>query len=116
MNDPRFQKIYFVLEQFTSQQLEKILSFPDEMCFDTFNFDEKYQRFWPISVGLGVPDLVEKESFTNLECRKMIDKLGEKQEITCNPLHNVSGLFYRENRKQDLFLIINQILAERNFH
>lgn len=45
MNDLRYHKLKFGLNQLTNEELQRILDYPDEMVYDEVLYDEKTGRF-----------------------------------------------------------------------
>ena len=102
----RRNKLKIGLEQLSNSQLTKILNYdPDEMVLDEYAYiDGKY---WPIAIGLGVPSQIDDP--TNENVRKFIADSG----YDLNLLKGYKGEFYRQNRLNDLYDVINEILNDR---
>lgn len=45
MNDPRYIRLKAALEKLTNLELKRVLEYPHEMVYDTFNFDEAGGRY-----------------------------------------------------------------------
>ena len=45
MSDPRYIRIKSAIEKLSTEQIQKILSYNQEMVYDEFNFDETAKRY-----------------------------------------------------------------------
>ena len=108
-NDPRYVFLRRGLEQLSSLQLQHILNYQKEIVYDNFNYDEATGRYWPIAVGLGVPETNTDNLMTNEKCKFLIMSHG----VDTNPLKGIEGAYYTNQREKDLKDLIRLILEER---
>jgi hypothetical protein len=104
MEDPRKTGLKNGLRQLTAEQIEKVLSWPDNMVLDHCNYADG--KFCPLAVGVGLettPDPTHDKVYAELV------RLGYK-------VYNTRGIksdFYTTDRKKDLVLAAQEVLTEK---
>lgn len=109
MSDPRYIRIKSAIEKLSTEQIQKILSYNQEMVYDEFNFDETAKRYWPLAVALGVAESCDVNTMTNLRCQEKILQRGGD----LNPMKGIEGSFYTVDRKTDIVIVCLEILESR---
>lgn len=96
------------LSSLTDEELQRIVENIDKnMCFDSFNYDKKENKFCPLSIGLNLHNTIENptDEKVKLELTKRFDHP--------NIFKGIKGSFYRDNRRGDILELINEILKSR---
>ncbi len=104
MEDPRKRGLKDGLRQLTAEQIEKVLSWPDDLVLDHCNYQDG--KFCPLAVGVGLekmPDPTHDKVYAELV------RLGYKVYNT----RGIKGDFYTTDRKADLIQAANEVLAEK---
>ena len=103
--DPRKTGLKKGLRQLTAEQIETVLSWPDEMVYDTFNYEDG--KFCALAVGIGIPAVMPGPTH-----EKVYDYLVRMGYAVYNT-RGIDGEFYTTNRKADLFEAAREVLAEK---
>ena len=104
MEDPRKTGLKNGLRQLTIEQIEKVLSWPEDMVLDHCNYQDG--KFCPLAVGVGLekmPDPTHDKVYDELV------RMGYKVYNT----RGIKGDFYTTNRKADLIEAAREVLAEK---
>jgi hypothetical protein len=104
MEDPRKTGLKNGLRQLTAEQIEKVLSWPNEMVLDHCNYQDG--NFCPLAVGVGLENMPDP---THEKVYGELVKLGYKVYNT----RGISGDFYTTDRKNDLIQAAKEVLAEK---
>lgn len=110
--DQRYLAMWDRLSALTERQLKTIYlaALRDEVCVDTFNYDEKSRKFCPIAIAFGAKDRLKTptneaaEAFISLFMRPV------------NILKGLPGEFYHgdaASRRRDLLEIVRAIIARK---
>lgn len=96
------------LSTLTNEELQRIIDQVDiNMCFDTFNYDKKENKFCPISIALNFHNTIEDP--TDEKVKKEISKRFDPPNI----FKGIKGSFYRDNRRDDILELTKEILRGR---
>lgn len=108
MSDARYNVFKERLNALSTEEVKRIQSKIDSICFDTFNFDSETQKFCPLAIGMNLHQTVKNP--TN---KLIVAEIG-KRFNPVNALKGVKGNFYTENRREDLITICEKVLNERS--
>jgi hypothetical protein len=114
LNDQRYTDMHGRLSLLTSIQIRKILDTnPEEICYDTYNYDTDTQCFCPMAIALDIPRRLAAAKIdpTQNIVEDMLKVYGGEAWGT---VKGIPGTFYTDNRPGDLRLICLQILHERS--
>lgn len=100
--DERFKIIRDRLSTLTREEIQRIVDKVDLLCLDTFNYDEG--KYCPLAVAMNLHQTVDNP--TDQKIRAAI----ATRFTPVNVISGVEGNFYRENRKDDILKICNEIL------
>jgi len=123
VGDPRWQALEFGLNQLTTEQLHRIVTFMEasgSMVYDEFNYDESRGLWCPLAVGLGVPELIHEgmkpSSLTDSWAKGFITEVGQGtcRGFTLNPISGIPGRVYRHNRAGDILAICRFLISYRD--
>lgn len=95
------------LRQLTSEQLQRVLDYQDEMVLDEFNYQDG--KFCPLAIALELD-----KKFTNPTHNIIFDELSKMGYKVYNT-RGVKGNFYTDKRKEDLIQATKEVLSERDF-
>lgn len=112
--DPRYLLLRDRLNALTTEQLQRLAHYQEEMVVDDVNYDG--QRFCPLAVAFDLPNEFKgKRKVTDKLVRARIQELGEKQipGFQISPTKGVSGNFYTSDRRRDLLRLVATILEHR---
>jgi hypothetical protein len=113
MNEQYKQDLRYIvakhrLSQLTDEELIRIIENIDNLCYDTFNYDKKENKYCPISTAMNLHNTIQEP--TNEKIREAISERFDPPNI----FKGIRGNFYRENRREDLLNLVNEILKKRN--
>lgn len=103
--DPRKKGLKDGLRQLTIEQLERVLSYPKEMCLDTWNYHDG--KFCPLAVALELD-----KSIIDPSHNAVFQKLTEMGYKVYNT-RGIKGEFYTDHRKEDLLIAAKEVLEEK---
>lgn len=106
--DNRYLLIKSRLDKLSNRQIERIVNNIDEICFDTYNYDEENNKYCPLAIALNLD-----VSIVDPTDEKIKNELGK----TFNPVNILKGErgeFYRESRRADLISVCFDIIFERS--
>lgn len=96
------------LSSLTTEELQRIVDNIDtNMCFDSFNYDKKENKFCPLSIALNLHNTMEDP--TDEKIKKELSKRFDHPNI----FKGIKGSFYRDNRKEDILYLTKEILTTR---
>lgn len=104
MEDPRKTGLKNGLRQLDANQLQKVISYPDEMVLDTYNYQDG--KFCPLAVAIGLETMPEP---THEKVYNELIRLGYKVYNT----RGIKGDFYTTNRLADLLEAASEVLEEK---
>lgn len=105
--DKRYTLIKTRLQTLSKKEIERILINVDILCLDTHNFDEQEKKYCPLALAMNL-----HETIPNPTDQLIKDEIG-KRFTPVNIIAGVDGNFYRENRKDDIIKICEEILNEK---
>jgi hypothetical protein len=88
---------------------------PESVLVDTYNYDVASGAWCPLAVALGVPAYV-RETRTpvpdNTAAKRLILEVGREKHWTfsLNPIKGIAGDFFRDARHSDLLQLVNYLL------
>lgn len=107
MVDKRYEAMKNRLSELSEFELFRIINSIDQICFDTYNYDEKENKFCPIAIALKLDRIIENPT------DELIGMEIEKRFSPVNILKGVDGNFYKENRKADLLFLCSEVINEK---
>lgn len=102
--DLRYEVIKERLSTLSKSEIQRILDNIDQVCFDEFNYDSENHKFCPLAMAMNLDSIPDPTD----------EKVKEAISMRFNPVNVVKGLkgvFYTDNRKEDLIILCNQLLA-----
>ena len=105
MEDARKEGLKAGLRQLTSEQIRRVLDYPNEMVLDEDNYTDG--KFCPLAVGLGLDQIVKQP--TQEKVYAILALAGYK----VNNTRGKKGEFYTTERARDLRTAAEEVLAER---
>jgi hypothetical protein len=102
--DPRKTGLKNGLRQLTISQLQKVLSYQNEMVLDSYNYQDG--KFCPLAVACNL------ETMDNPTHDKVYSKLIDLGYKVYNT-RGIEGKFYTDNRKKDLIEVAEEVLGEK---
>ena len=93
------------LRQLTDDQLQRVLTYDQEMVLDEFNYHDG--KFCPLAVGVGLDQWLENPSHEKVF--HYLSALG----YSVNNTKGLKGDFYTTERKRDLLIAAREVLDER---
>lgn len=103
--DPRKTGLKNGLRQLTIEQLQRVIDYPGEMVYDTYNYHEG--KFCALAIGLSLDETMEEPSHDKIFGH--LTSLGYSVYNT----RGIAGEFYTTNRKQDLLEAAREVLQEK---
>lgn len=103
--DPRKIGLKSGLHQLTLAQLKRIIDYPGEMLLDEFNYHDGL--FCPLAIGLNLDETMIDPSHNKVY--EKLNSLGYK----VNNTRSIEGTFYTTNRKEDLLIVVKEVMAEK---
>jgi hypothetical protein len=103
--DPRKTGLKNGLRQLTIEQLQRVITYPDQMVLDTFNYQDGH--FCPLAIGLGLDQTLQEP--THDKVFTTLTDLGFK----VNNTRGIVGDFYTDNRLEDLLTAAREVLEEK---
>lgn len=103
--DPRKTGLKNGLRQLTVEQLQRVIDYPGEMVYDTYNYHEG--KFCALAIGVGLDDKITDP--THEKVFELLDSLGYNVYNT----RGIQGEFYTTNRKEDLLEAAREVLQEK---
>lgn len=103
--DPRKTGLKNGLRQLTVEQLQRVIDYPGEMVYDTYNYHEG--KFCALAIGAGLDTKVNEP--THDKVFGFLHLLGYKIFNT----RGIAGEFYTTNRKEDLLEAAREVLQEK---
>jgi hypothetical protein len=107
--DRRYQVLKERLSLLTNEELVRIKTDIDQVCLDTYNYDTDTDTYCPLGVALNLHNTIKNPS-DNL-VKGIIAETG--RFIPVNVIGGVEGTFYKDNRRVDLLLVVEEILSSR---
>lgn len=107
LEDPRKTGLKKGLHQLTSEQLERVINYSDEMVLDSLNYQDGH--FCPLAIGLKLDESIIEP--THHKVYEELIKLGYKVYNT----RNIKGNFYTINRREDLLEAAREVLQEKQY-
>lgn len=104
MMDNRYITIKNRLSTLSKDEVQRILDNIDLLCLDTFNYDSDNKKYCPLALAMNLHNSVADPTD-----QKIKFEIG-KRFTPVNVIAGVDGNFYRENRKDDIIKICNEIL------
>lgn len=102
--DPRKAGLKKGLRQLTNEQIVRVVEYPHEMILDRCNYEDG--KFCPLAVAVGLDSMIDPSD------EKVVAELESRGYSVYNT-RGIVGMFYTSNRREDLILAANEILAER---
>lgn len=103
--DPRKTGLKNGLRQLNTEQIKRVLEYPNEMCLDTYNYQDG--KFCPLAVALELDKTISKPTH-----EKVFNKLTELGYKIYNT-KGIKGKFYTKNRLEDLVIAAKEVLEEK---
>ena len=103
--DPRKTGLKNGLRQLTTEQLKRVINYPDEMVLDTYNYENG--KFCPLAVALELDKTML--SPTHDKVFKELTARGYKVYNT----RGINGDFYTADRLTDLLTAAKEVLQEK---
>jgi hypothetical protein len=103
--DPRKTGLKNGLRQLTIAQLQRVITYPEEMVLDTYNYEDG--KFCPLAVALELDKTMVDPSHDKVFTE--LTKQGYKVYNT----RGIEGQFYTTNRKEDLLEAAIEVLKEK---
>ena len=103
--DPRKTGLKNGLRQLTAEQIQRVIDYPGEMVYDTYNYHEG--KFCALAIGVGLDKTMEKPTHDMVYGRLVL--LGYNVYNT----RGIEGEFYTTNRKEDLLEAAREVLLEK---
>jgi len=103
--DPRKTGLKNGLRQLTTEQLQRVIDYPNEMVLDSYNFHNG--NFCALAIGLGLDQTMTEP--THDKVFNHLTELGYKVYNT----RGIEGAFYTTNRKEDLLEAAQEVLREK---
>jgi len=103
--DPRKTGLKNGLRQLTTEQLQRVIDYPNEMVLDSYNFHNG--NFCALAIGLGLDQTMTEP--THDKVFNHLTELGYKIYNT----RGIEGVFYTTNRKEDLLEAAQEVLREK---
>ncbi len=109
MEDLRKTGLKNGLRQLTTEQLQRVIDYPEEMVFDSYNYEnvDGQHRFCALAIGVGLDQIIDNPSHEVVE--KTLLDMGYKIYNT----RGIKGEFYTDNRKEDLILAAKEVIQEK---
>lgn len=104
MEDPRKTGLKKGLRQLTSEQLQRVIDYPDEMVLDSYNYEDG--KFCPLAIALELDKAILNP--THDIVYETLVSMGYEVYNT----RGIVGEFYTTNRKEDLIEAAKEVLAE----
>lgn len=115
-NDPRYIAMYDGLNQLNDKQLSRLIDYPMSLfVLDDCNHDEKTGKYCPLAVALGIAGFykaIHWTTMTNGYCQDLMRIVGGP-DFVFNQLKETPGEFFRDNRRDDLACVLNDVLNKR---
>lgn len=108
MKDNRYQFIKKRLLALTLTEVQRIKDNIDKVCFDTFNFDSSTETFCPLAIGMNLHNTIDNPT------DELVAEAISKRFTPVNVLKGVEGNFYRENRREDLLILCEEVIKLRS--
>lgn len=106
MQDPRWKAMSKRLFEFCPAALTRLWNAleRDEVCLDTFNYDNETQKFCPLAIMVGLPEKlpIPSDVLVELELSKLFNPV--------NILKGTPGTFYTTNRREDLMRLVRCLI------
>lgn len=106
VQDPRKTGLKNGLRQLTTEQLQRVIDYPNEMVLDTFNYENG--KFCPLAIALEL----DKHMIAPTH-EKVFETLTDMGYRVYNT-RGIEGKFYTENRLEDLLKAAREVLLEMN--
>lgn len=121
-DDARYIVIRRGLNQLSTGQIKRLirhLAGREPIVVDQFNYDADRKAWCPLAIALNVPEIVNASNIpcvSDADGKRMILEIGRKHrpDFSLNPISGVKGRFFTDNREQDLRMLCDDILLERN--
>lgn len=105
LEDPRKTALKNGLRQLSIDELQEVLEYPGEMVLDHCNY--KDGMFCPLAVAKDIHKTMQNP--TDIEVTLELKSMGLKIYNT----RGIKGSFYTENRREDLFIAIKEVIKEK---
>lgn len=102
--DLRYETIKARLSSLSKIEIQRILDHIDDVCFDEFNYDAQNQKYCPLAIAMNLDTLPNP---TDEKVRKAISERFNP----VNVIKGLEGVFYTDDRKEDLIKLCNILLA-----
>jgi hypothetical protein len=105
MCDTRYRLIKERFSRLSKEEIQNIVDNIDLVCLDTHNYDAGNKKYCPLAVAMNLHNTVSDP--TDEKIKNEISKRFNPVNI----LKGVEGDFYRNDRKDDLLKICNELLC-----
>lgn len=105
IEDPRKTGLKNGLRQLTAEQLQRVINYPGEMVFDTYNYAEG--KFCALAIALELDKTMIDPSHEKVF--NTLISMGYKVYNT----RGIEGKFYTHNRSEDLLEAAKEVLKEK---
>lgn len=102
--DPRKTGLKNGLRQLTIEQLQRVIDYPDEMVYDSFNYQDG--KFCALAVGVGLDKTLENPS------HELVFQTLSDMGYSVYNTRGIKGEFYTTNRKEDLLTAAKEVIQE----
>ena len=96
------------LSSLSKEELKRIVDNVDIICFDEFNYDVSENKYCPLAVAMNLHN-----SIISPTDEKIKQKISERFNPV-NILKGLDGAYYRNNRRDDLINLCNDILNDNS--
>lgn len=103
--DPRKTGLKNGLRQLTTEQLQRVIDYPNEMVLDSYNYENG--KFCPLAVAVELDKTMINP--THDKVFATLTDMGYKVYNT----RGIPGSFYTTNRKEDLLEAAKEVLQEK---
>lgn len=119
-DDDRWRALAYGLGQLSRLELLRLrraLQTPGEVVLDGFNYDPVRRLWCPLAVALDVPRIAAehrpRRTLSNGSAKSLIVDVGREKHggFSLNPLHGVSGEYFRNHRHRDLVQVVDWMLT-----
>lgn len=110
MNDLRYNIFKQRLNLLSIEEIERIVTHIDIVCFDTYNYNMDENTFCPLAVAMNLHETMKVKIFTD-------ENVGWEIAKRFNPvnvLKGVKGNFYTTNRRDDLLNLCEEVIKEKS--
>jgi hypothetical protein len=111
MHDERFASIYSRLILLSDAQLQRIIDC-DNLCTDTYNYDDGEKSFCPIAVAFDIPRILR---YNGVEPTQdlVLQMIREVKNFQFGTVKGIPGQFYTNDRVSDIKRLCQQIIDDR---